>query len=159
AVEQVDGPGHDEVERVGVVTRAVDGLVLPERDLAEEAGGLRAPRRAEVAERGLREEGLPGAGTQHDGATTMVHPTGRSSRASALRRGWSGRAHRCSARGWRRRDRGNAGSRSTRGRAAPPGPRDHVAPARGPRGRWASRSRASGGPGRAVALAPSGCRA
>src|SRR5262249_21985996 len=72
AVEQVDGPGHDEVERVGVVTRAIDGLVLPERDLVEEAEGLRARRRAEVAESGLREEDLPGAGTQHDGATTAA---------------------------------------------------------------------------------------
>src|SRR5262245_24755867 len=72
AIEQIDGPGDDEVERVGVITRVVDGLVLPERNLAEEGGGLRALRCAEVAEGGLREEGLPGAWTQHDGATTAA---------------------------------------------------------------------------------------
>src|SRR5262249_34369729 len=143
AVEQVDGPGHDEVERVGVVTRAVDELVLPERNLAEEGGGLRALRRAEVAEGGNCEEGVAGVGTQHDGTTTAAHLTGRSSRAGAPRRGWSGQEDRCSARAWRQRDRGNAGSRPTHGRAAPPRPRGHVAPARGPRGREASRSRAS----------------
>src|SRR5262249_10047212 len=59
AVEQVDGPGHHEVERVGLISRAIDGLVFPECNLAEEAEGLGALRRAEEAEGRKREEGLP----------------------------------------------------------------------------------------------------
>src|SRR5262249_14154479 len=154
AVEHVDGAGHDQIERVGVVACAVDDLALLERNLAHALGNLLALRLAEAAECGKREKGLLAARAQRHwrgNSRRLYRPMPWSTRWAP---GWSDRADRSSARDWRPRGRGSAGSRSRCGCGAPPGPAGRAARALDLRDRAAWRSRGSGGPEAETRLAP-----
>src|SRR5207247_738179 len=97
AVEHVDRTRGDDVERVGVLARAVDRLALPDRDLAQEAGDVPALRLAEAAEGGEAKERLLAVRAEPDqrypGGVRHI-PTARVPGAAVRRPGWSDPAHR-----------------------------------------------------------------